>query len=161
MSKKFSVSAYLENESAILLVEHVKQKAWVPVGGRIEENETPFEAMVREVSEETGFSIGKECEPIPIRSFELGLNDLVGMLSYDQHAVLPQGVHMCFSYLLHTRYRNITKCAEYTNVRWLNWPEFSAITRKNGPPLLNGLEIPPNVVKNLSRCFSILHGSGW
>jgi 8-oxo-dGTP pyrophosphatase MutT (NUDIX family) len=161
MSKKFSVSAYLENESAVLLVEHVKQKAWVPVGGRIEENETPFKAMTREVREETGFTLGEEYEPIPIRSFELGLNDLVGMLSYEEHEVLPQGVHMCFSYMLHTRHRNITKCAEYTSAYWINWPEFSAITRMNKPPLLYGLAIPPNVVKNLGKCFSILHGGGW
>ncbi len=142
-------------------MEHVKQKAWVPIGGRLEPNESPYEAVNREVSEETGFFLGIDYNFFPLRSFELGLNDLQGMLSYDEHGVLPNGMHMCFSYMLHSRHRGIQKCAEYTNVRWLNWPEFSAITKKAGPALLDGLEIPPNVVKILSRCYSVLHGGGW
>lgn len=142
-------------------MEHVKQKAWVPIGGRIEPNETPFEAVIREIAEETGFSIGKDYGPMPLRDFELGLNDLVGMLSYDEHEVLPSGLHMCFSYMMHSRHRGIVKCEEYTNVRWLNWPELAAITKKNGPALLDGLELPHNVVRILNKCFRILHGSGW
>jgi 8-oxo-dGTP pyrophosphatase MutT (NUDIX family) len=161
MPNSFSVSAYIENESSILLVKHVKQQAWVPIGGRLEPDETPFNAMEREVREETGFVLGADFRPIPIRSFELGLNDLVGMLAYEEHEVLPSGRHMCFSYLLHSRHRHLASCAEYTEVRWLNWPQFSAISRHPGPTLLDGVAIPHNVVKLLSRCFSYLHGSGW
>ena len=157
----FAVSAYIENESSILLVKHKKQQAWVPIGGKIEPNETPAIAVVREVREETGLIVGTDCEFIPTRSFELGLTDLTGMLAYHEYSSKPGGMHMCFSYILHSRHRNIVACDEYTETTWLNWPYFSAIASKKESVTFNGVPIPPNVVKLLYRCFSCLHGSGW
>lgn len=161
MTKKvFSVSAYLENESSILLVKHVKQQAWVPVGGRLELNESPLDALIREVREETGRIFGKDCAEIPTNSHDLGFGKMPGLVCYEEHPVLPDGVHMCFSYFVHTRHRALAYCDEFTDRFWLNYPQFSALRIDDeGHKYLYGVAIPPNVVQILSKCFGLLHGA--
>jgi ADP-ribose pyrophosphatase YjhB (NUDIX family) len=58
MKKHFTVSGLILNEQRkILLVYHNKLNVWLYPGGHIEENETPEEALKREVLEETGLEI--------------------------------------------------------------------------------------------------------
>lgn len=59
MTRHFCASVFIINpeNKKILLVLHKKFKKWVQPGGHIEENETPEEAAVREVYEETGMKV--------------------------------------------------------------------------------------------------------
>ncbi|MCL1852782.1 MAG: NUDIX domain-containing protein [Peptococcaceae bacterium] len=41
-------------KNEILMINHKKQRVWLPPGGHIEENELPDEAVLREIFEETG-----------------------------------------------------------------------------------------------------------
>ncbi len=54
--KHFTTTGYTVNKerTKILLVHHRGLGKWLPPGGHIEENETPHEAVLREVYEETG-----------------------------------------------------------------------------------------------------------
>ena len=57
--KHFCASAFIINPETkkILLVKHSDYDKWVQPGGHIEDDETPEEAAVREVFEETGLKI--------------------------------------------------------------------------------------------------------
>lgn len=57
--KHFCASAFIINpkNKKILLVKHSDYDKWLQPGGHIEEDETPEEAAVREVYEETGIKI--------------------------------------------------------------------------------------------------------
>ena len=45
----------VNNERKVLLTWNKNLQTWIPVGGHIDEGETPEEAIKREVKEETGF----------------------------------------------------------------------------------------------------------
>lgn len=58
-----TVLCYLEKDGAWLMMNRVKKKydlnegKWVAVGGKLEENESPIDCAIREVKEETGFTL--------------------------------------------------------------------------------------------------------
>lgn len=115
MRRAFAVSAYVRFSGTILLVSHVKQAAWVPIGGEIEANETPTEALMREVEEEIGwrrdydYTLGPSTEP--------GVPN--GLLAYEEHDARSKGLHMNFAFLLHAHHTRITPCDEFTKVAWV------------------------------------------
>lgn len=59
MKRHFCASVFVINpqNKKILLVNNKKFKKWVQPGGHIENNETPEEAALREVYEETGVKV--------------------------------------------------------------------------------------------------------
>jgi 8-oxo-dGTP pyrophosphatase MutT (NUDIX family) len=57
ITRDFVSTVFLVKDKKVLLVKHKKIGLWLPPGGHIENNETPGEAAVREVKEETGFDI--------------------------------------------------------------------------------------------------------
>jgi len=57
MKTDLTVAGYLINKGKVLLIHHRKLDLWLPVGGHIESDENPDEALVREFKEETGIEI--------------------------------------------------------------------------------------------------------
>lgn len=56
----FVVSAFIVCDTHVALVHHKKIGCWLPIGGHIELDETPDEALAREIKEEFGQEVGKE-----------------------------------------------------------------------------------------------------
>lgn len=58
-----STLCYIENDGRYLMLHRTKKKEdpnegkWIGVGGKFEENESPDECVIREVREETGFTL--------------------------------------------------------------------------------------------------------
>lgn len=57
MKTDLTIGGYLFANNKVLLIHHNKLNIWIPVGGHIEENETPDDALMREVKEETNLDI--------------------------------------------------------------------------------------------------------
>jgi 8-oxo-dGTP pyrophosphatase MutT (NUDIX family) len=57
MKREFCSSVYIIDNQKVLLIYHPKLQKWLPPGGHVEANETPDEAAIREVREETGLTI--------------------------------------------------------------------------------------------------------
>lgn len=70
MNRDFCASVFIINPETkkILLVKHKKFNKWVQPGGHLEPNETPEEAALREVYEETGLKITLIGERFPRES---------------------------------------------------------------------------------------------
>lgn len=57
MIKHFTASAYIVKDQRVLFIHHRKFGKWMPPGGHVDPNETPVEAVKREVMEETGLTV--------------------------------------------------------------------------------------------------------
>jgi len=57
MKTDLTVAGYIFYENKLLLIHHTKLNTWLPVGGHIEENEIPDDALHREIKEETGLDV--------------------------------------------------------------------------------------------------------
>ncbi len=54
MKTDLVVAGYVIHKNKVLLIHHKKLDLWLPVGGHIDENETPDKALLREIKEEIG-----------------------------------------------------------------------------------------------------------
>ena len=93
MERHFVVAGYGVRDSKVLLVHHRNLGMWLPVGGHIEKNELPDEAVKREFQEEAGLEV-----EIISNIDKRGECDVVKMLHTPHHVQLeyirdPQGDH--------------------------------------------------------------------
>ncbi len=110
--RAFSVSIFCRNARAILLVLHRRLGVWIPVGGEMESGETPLEAAIHELREETGFEglfpVGLGVQGTP-----------PGLIGYEEHPAGSKGLHMNFAFVADVPSRQLTACDEYDEVRWV------------------------------------------
>ncbi len=59
--RHLTVTGFLVHDGRVLLHWHRRNQLWLPMGGHIEANEDPIEAVLREVAEEAG--VGAEVLP--------------------------------------------------------------------------------------------------
>ncbi len=53
----FVVSVFVVHRGRVLLIDHKKYDEWLPIGGHIELDEDPEEALFREIREECGLKV--------------------------------------------------------------------------------------------------------
>lgn len=91
--RAFSVAVYARRGARVLVIEHRRLKTWLPIGGELEAGETPLEAAVRELREETGLS--------GAFGSLVGALDGVppGLIGYEEHQAGSKGLHMNFVFV--------------------------------------------------------------
>ncbi len=95
MERKYVASAFVIDFDGgnVLLTYNKKLKKWLQPGGVIEDNETPVEAVIRGVQEETGVKLkligpcydGVNVEPICVSHYVNKIGDIVDI----QYVALP------------------------------------------------------------------------
>jgi 8-oxo-dGTP pyrophosphatase MutT (NUDIX family) len=91
--RAFSVAVYARRGERVLVIEHRRLKTWLPIGGELEVGETPQEAAVRELREETGL-VGRF---VPTEGALDGVP--AGLIGYEEHQAGTKGLHMNFVFV--------------------------------------------------------------
>lgn len=115
----YTVTAFIVNkDKKVLLVNHPRYGKWIPVGGHIEINEDPEEALYREVKEETGLEVKVLSNRADVSSPETKF--LFTPNYVDVHEANPPHKHISFTYFALAKDSVFTASDEHTEVRWFS-----------------------------------------
>lgn len=104
LPKHPTASGFVLRDGRLLLVFHRKHQVWIYPGGHVEKDETPDEACLREIREETGLS----CRITSPRNPSLGMPGMVEVLHTPWMVLCeripargeePEHCHIDFAYL--------------------------------------------------------------
>ena len=111
--RAFSVAIFARHRERVLLIQHKRLGTWLPVGGEINDGETPLEAAQRELFEETGLSG---------RFHALGGVDGTppGFIGYEEHPAGSKGLHMNFAFLADVDTNVVVANDEFDAFRWVD-----------------------------------------
>jgi 8-oxo-dGTP diphosphatase len=115
--RAFSVAVFARHAGEVLLVHHKRLALWIPVGGEVEANETPLEAALRELQEETGL-VGA-----PPKGNPLGIPGCPdGLLGYEEHLAGSKGLHLNFDFVLDVPSRALVSDGTWGDHGWFLAP---------------------------------------
>jgi len=96
--RDFTASAFVVDDGRVLLIHHRKLDQWLQPGGHIEDRETPDEAAIREVREETGVEMRIHDAYLPSDTYPRS-EDLPEPFQINLHRVRDDHWHVDFAFL--------------------------------------------------------------
>jgi 8-oxo-dGTP pyrophosphatase MutT (NUDIX family) len=120
--RAFSVAVYARRGDRVLVIEHRRLKTWLPIGGELEEGETPLEAAIRELREETGMTarfpaLTDALDGVP-----------AGLIGYEEHQAGSKGLHMNFVFVAEVAAdAEVVPNEEFGAFRWVNRAELAEL----------------------------------
>ena len=122
----WTIVAYLVYKSKVLFVFHKKLQKWLPLGGHVELNENPDEALLREVKEESGIEDVEVLASKPNLHSEDPRRKFLYTPAYvDIHPIDETHDHIGLIYFLRAKTDMIQLAEEeHTEIRWLAEEEF-------------------------------------
>lgn len=151
----YTASAYIVHDNKLLLLFHHKLHLWLPPGGHVELNETPFEAVYREIEEECGIPPSQltfiETSPAPTAGIHATSEQCTSIpLPFDIEAQ-PIGKahrHIDFSYAFTSSTSDVTPEEDgASDLRWYTLEEVRTLS-----------PMPPSVYHRFAFILRQLNG---
>lgn len=120
--RAFSVAVYARRGAEVLVIKHRRLDTWLPIGGELEPGETPAEAAVRELHEETGLA----GTFVSLRGALDGVPG--GLLGYEEHLAGSKGRHLNFVFVVDVAAgAEVTPNDEFGEWRWVDRAALEAL----------------------------------
>jgi 8-oxo-dGTP pyrophosphatase MutT (NUDIX family) len=113
----FVVSVFIVYNNKVLLVHHPRYDKWIPVGGHIELDENPEEALFREIKEETGLEVEILADKPDIVQNDTKL--IYSPRYIDVHEANPPHRHIALVYFAKAKSDKHVLSSEHTDINWL------------------------------------------
>ena len=118
----FVVSVFIVCRGRVLLIHHKKYREWLPIGGHIELDEDPEQALYREIGEECGLKVRILAETPAIG--HPGVKPMPTPSYIDVHRISDRHKHIAFIYFGTARSSRVRlHSAEHAEYRWLRESE--------------------------------------
>lgn len=114
----FTITVFIVYQDTVLLVHHPRYDKWIPVGGHIELNEDPEQALHREIHEETGLSVTLLSKKPSVES--LGSKFLPTPAYLDVHEANPPHKHISLTYFARATNNHAQLSEEHSKMKWFN-----------------------------------------
>lgn len=135
MIKHYTSTAVLVTNTKprkVLLGLHQKLQMWLPPGGHQEKNENPFEALVRETKEETGFDVTPYLPQTTIldsRVTSLPVPDYLFEETIPSREEKSEHIHMDFVYVMEVpEFLPQFPEREYAEMKWIGEGDVSGLS---------------------------------
>lgn len=118
----FVVTVLIVYRDKVLLVHHKELNVWLPVGGHIELNENPDEALFREIKEECGLDVEILGEkPVIPDASKSKTVPLYRPMSLDEHTISETHKHISLTYFAKAKSdKFIHNKEEHNDIRWFS-----------------------------------------
>ena len=114
----FVVSAFLVHKDCVLLIHHKRYNEWLPLGGHVEMDEDPEQALLREIQEESGLRVRILAAKPKIAHG--GVKPLWTPAYVDVHRIKGVHRHIAFVYFAAAASRKVRlHTREHHEFRWL------------------------------------------
>ena len=118
----FVVSIFIIHRGRVLLIDHHRYEEWLPIGGHIELDEDPLQALRREVREESGLAIRLLAKAPAVA--HRGVRPLPPPAYLDAHHIRGRHWHIAFIYFALARSGNVRlHRREHRAFRWVGEDE--------------------------------------
>jgi len=118
----FTVSAFIVFQNQVLLIDHKTLKLWLPIGGHIELDEDPEQALFREIEEECGLEVEIVAEKPDVAS--KGTKWLYRPEYLDIHDINETHKHCAFTYFLKAKSDKVVLAEkEHNQIKWFSKQE--------------------------------------
>ena len=133
-----TVAAFIVHKRSVLLIDHKKLKMWLPIGGHIELDEDPEQALYREIEEEAGIK-REDLEILGQRPHIVsdGTKFLIAPTYLDIHRISETHEHIGNIYFLKSLTDQITLAeGEHNEIIWVAEDKLQDPTYKLTPAVL-------------------------
>jgi ADP-ribose pyrophosphatase YjhB (NUDIX family) len=118
----FTVEAFVVYHNCVLLIYHKQLHKWLPLGGHIELDEDPEQALFREIKEESGLEV-EILSQKPVQQFS-GRKFLYPPAYLDVHPITATHQHIGLVYFATAASEQVTLAAdEHEAIRWFSEAE--------------------------------------
>lgn len=112
----FTITVFIIFEDTVLLVHHPRYNKWIPIGGHIELDEDPEQALYREIKEEAGLDVEILSDKPTIQS--PGTKFLLTPNYLDVHEANPPHKHISLTYFARSKDNQARLSDEHLELLW-------------------------------------------